>query len=538
MDTDVLIVGAGPTGLMLANQLGRRGIRVEIIDRHSGPAQQSRAMAVHARTLEIYAKLGIAAQAVALGERGVGANMWSNGTHRARVPFGDIGRGLSPFPFVLTLGQDDNERIMGAHLANYGLAVRWNTELTALVQGPGSVVATLKEPDGTSRRVVARYVAGCDGGRSAVRELNGIGFPGAPYQHSFFVADTEATGPMIPDELNIYLWRDGFHLFFPMRGTNRWRVIGILPPQLRDSDTLSFADLIPSIQSEAGTRLAFHSCAWFSTYRIHHRCTERFRAGRCFVLGDAAHVHSPMGGQGMNTGLQDAYNLAWKLALVLENRADERLLDSYEDERMQVAQRLLHTTDRAFRMLVSTSRLAAFFRTRIFAKMAATAMKHERTRLLAFHTLSMIGIRYPDSRLSQTMGRLPAGAPKAGERFPWGQLCFKDNGAREDLFERLDDTCFNLLVIGQPVPRELLQGAAGLLRVHVVADGGDNVRELARLGITVPAFYLLRPDGHVGLAGTELASGVVAAWFERIGVRLGAVASASVPSLPQSAAAA
>src|SRR5689334_18567525 len=361
MDTDVLIVGAGPTGLMLANQLGRRGVRTMIIDRHSGPAQQTRAMAVHARTLEIYSKLGIAERSLELGRRGNGANMWVEGKQAARIPLGDIGRSVSPFPFVLMLGQDDNERIMGEHLRNWGIDVQWTTELIAFEQETGCVAATLKLPNGSTRMVTAAYVAGCDGGRSAVRELSRITFPGAPYEHVFFVADTEATGAMVPEELNVYLWRDGFHLFFPMRGKDRWRVIGILPKKLRGRDDVMFDDLSPSIQQEAGANLVFKECSWFSTYRIHHRAAEKFRDRRCFLLGDAAHVHSPMGGQGMNTGLQDAYNLAWKLALVVKGRASATLLDSYEAERMPVAQRLLSTTDRAFKLLVSDAWLAGMF---------------------------------------------------------------------------------------------------------------------------------------------------------------------------------
>ena len=230
--TDVLVVGAGPTGLMLANQLGRRGVRVTIIDRHSGPARESRAMAVHARTLEIYSKLGLVERALELGTPGYGANMWAGGRLKARIPLKDMGKDMSPFPYVLMLGQDDNERIMGEHLRRWGLSVQWNTELVALDQQADHVTATVKDLDGRTRTITAAYVAGCDGSRSAVRTLCGIEFPGAPYEHAFFVADTEATGPMVANELNVFLWRSGFHLYFPMKGTNRWRVIGILPNEL------------------------------------------------------------------------------------------------------------------------------------------------------------------------------------------------------------------------------------------------------------------------------------------------------------------
>lgn len=520
LDTDVLIVGAGPTGLMLANQLGRRGVRAIIIDRHSGPARQSRAMAVHARTLEIYAKLGIAQQALARGQRGDGANMWAQGEHQARIPFGEMGKGLSPYPFVLMLGQDENEKILGERLRDWNLAVQWNTELLALSQQPDGVVATLKQADGSTRQIRAAYLAGCDGGRSTVREMNGIGFPGAPYEHVFFVADTEATGPMAPNELNVYLWRDGFHLFFPMRGENRWRVIGILPPELRGRDDLTFDEVIPALRGEAGTALKFGQCLWFSTYRIHHRCTERFRNRRCFLLGDAAHVHSPMGGQGMNTGLQDAYNLGWKLALVLSGQAGAALLDTYEAERMPVAHRLLNTTDRAFRLIVSKHWLAGLLRTSLVPKVAALAMTRARARRLAFRTLSQTGIDYPQSNLSMTLDGLPKGAPRGGDRFPWLRLKFRADGPVEDLFERLDDTRFNLLVIGQPAPDAAALNCGDWLHVHVISAEAGNEAELRRAQIPRPSFYLLRPDGHVGLGGGRLETAAISGYVSgRLGLR-------------------
>ena len=329
MDADVLVVGAGPTGLMLANQLARRGVRALIIDRHAGPSLQTRALGVQARTLEIYAQLGIIESALNLGKRATGANLWVQGRRSARIPLGDIGRDLSPYPFLLILGQDDNERLLGEALRARGTAVQWNTELVGLAQDAGQVRASLKYPDGRIGEVTAAWVAGCDGAHSAVRELNGIAFEGAPYEHVFFVADIQATGPMVPDELNVYLWREGFHLLFPMRGTDHWRLVGILPNDLRERHDLKFEDVIPSVRQEMGAAISFKDCSWFSTYRIHHRCAARFRDRRCFLLGDAAHIHSPVGAQGMNTGLQDAYNLAWKLALVVSGprgRGSARLL--------------------------------------------------------------------------------------------------------------------------------------------------------------------------------------------------------------------
>jgi len=504
MDTDVLIVGAGPTGLMLANQLVRRGVRVMIIDRHAGPSLQTRALGVQARTLEIYSHLGIVDRALELGKRATGANIWSLGRKAARIPLGAIGSGVSPYPFLLVLGQDDNERLMGDALREQGVTVSWNTELVGLFsQEIDHARATLKQ-DGTTRNITAAWVAGCDGAHSAVREINGIAFQGAPYENVFFVADTQLTGDMVPEELNVYLWRQGFHLFFPMRGTNHWRLVGIVPAALREKKGLAFEDVIPSVQREAGGGVSFQKCTWFSTYRIHHRRAESFRKCRCFLLGDAAHIHSPVGAQGMNTGLQDAYNLAWKLALVVSGRADEALLDSYEEERIPVAKRLLSTTDRAFSLIVSDNPLLGLFRTRVLVKFIAFAMGFAAIQKLAFLTISQTGIHYRDSALSETQNGFPAGAPRAGDRFPWVKLKLQPNGPIEDLYTKLDDTRFNLLVIGQPARPAELPGLDGLLSVHEVADDVGNDSELTRVQIPRPSFYLLRPDGHVGLTGAHL----------------------------------
>jgi hypothetical protein len=221
-----------------------------------------------------------------------------------------------------------------------------------------------------------------------------------------------------------------------------------------------------------------------------------------------------MGAQGMNTGLQDAYNLAWKLALVTEGQAGAALLDSYEAERMPVARRLLATTDRAFRLVVSDNPLAGIFRTKILARIAAFAMRRERIQYFAFRTISQTGISYRDSPLSQAVASAPEGAPVAGDRMPWLHLKFRADGPVEDTFARLDDTHYYLLLFGQSLDAGGVTGLGlgDLLRVHVVPADPANDRELARARIPQPSFYLLRPDGHVGLAGALLDTGAVTSY--------------------------
>ena len=287
-----------------------------------------------------------------------------------------------------------------------------------------------------------------------------------------------------------------------MRGLNHWRIVGILPQDLRGKEDVVFENVIPSLRKEAGAELNFKSCTWFSTYRIHHRSASRFRDRRCFLLGDAAHIHSPVGAQGMNTGLQDAYNLGWKLALVVKGQAGEALLGSYEDERIPVARRLLNTTDRAFKLIVADNWLAGLFRTKILARIAPFALSRKAIQDFAFRTVSQIGISYRKSPLSKSLQALPASAPQAGDRFPWLRYQLKTQGPVEDLYQKRDDTKFSLIVIGQLVEKALDLG--GLLNVYGIPSGAINAKELARLHLPEPSFYLLRPDGHVGLCGTLL----------------------------------
>jgi hypothetical protein len=300
----------------------------------------------------------------------------------------------------------------------------------------------------------------------------------------------------------------------PLPGAGRYRMSMLVPDELATRPTGEVqhgieggrAPELRHIQAVLD-RLApeptrAHDLRWSSVFRISHRLTDRYGDGRVFIAGDAAHIHPPTGAQGMNTGLQDAYNLAWKLALVVEGKADASLLDSYEAERHPVAQRLLDTTDRGFRFVVSDSWFAGLFRTQILARIAAFAVNRRRVQRLAFRTVSQTGIHYRHSALSVTADPLPKEAPQGGDRFPWMHLQLEAGGPVQDLFQALDDTRFNLLVFGHAAAQTLpdLDG----LRIHTIPITAGNEAEQARVHVPRSAFYLLRPDGHVGLCGQTL----------------------------------
>jgi 2-polyprenyl-6-methoxyphenol hydroxylase-like FAD-dependent oxidoreductase len=317
----VLIIGAGPTGLVLALWLVRLGARVRVVDKAAEPGTTSRALGVQARTLEFYRQFGLAEAVVGQGLEFAAANLWVRGRKRARAAFGEMGRGLSPYPYMLIFPQDEHERLLTGRLAAEGVAVERRTELLGFEDG-SRVLARLKRPDGTEEVCEADYLAGCDGARSQVRQSLGIGFPGGTYAHLFYVADAQGSGPIMNGELHAALDDADFVAAFPMKGVGHARLVGMAEAPGGGREALAWEDVGKGVLERLG--VGVERVNWFSTYRVHHRVADRFRRGRAFLLGDAAHIHSPVGGQGMNTGIADAVNLAWKLAAVLRGRARPR----------------------------------------------------------------------------------------------------------------------------------------------------------------------------------------------------------------------
>src|SRR6202035_4052813 len=422
--TDVLIVGAGPTGLVLALWLTKLGAKVRIVDKTAEPGTTSRALAVQARTLELYRQLDLTEAVVAKGHHVPAVNLWVKGERAARLGFESVGFGLTPYPFLHIFPQDQHERLLIERLDALGVSVERQTELIGFTEEKDRIIARLRGPDGQQAECAAEYIAGCDGARSIVRETIGTGFPGGTYRQIFYVADVEASGPALNGELHIDLDEADFLGVFPLAGQGNARLIGTVRDARADrADTLTFDDV--SDRAITHLKVEVKKVNWFSTYHVHHRVTAHFRKGRAFLLGDAAHIHSPAGGQGMNTGNGDAINLAWKLAAVIAGRAPDALLNSYETERIGFSPRLVATTDRVFSVATAEGRIADMLRTRVAPIVFPLAVHFEAVREFMFRTVSQIMLNYRKSPLS----RGAAGDVHAGDRLPWVAADGTDNFA-------------------------------------------------------------------------------------------------------------
>ena len=482
----VLIAGAGPTGLVLALWLTKLGVAVRIIDKTAQPGTTSRALAVQARTLELYRQLDIADEVVARGHRTPAVNLWVKGKRAAHVSFETIGEAVTPYPFLKIFPQDQHETLLIERLATFGVTVERQTELIGFTDGPAGVTAQLRKAGGSPVETCeADYIAGCDGARSTVRGAIGAGFPGGTYRQVFYVADVEAAGPSVDGELHVDLDEADFLAVFPLEGEGRARLIGTVRDERAEHpEDLKFEDV--SDRAIANMQVEVRQVNWFSAYHVHHRVTDRFRKGRAFLLGDAAHIHSPAGGQGMNTGIGDAINLAWKLAWVLDGRAPDALLDSYEAERIGFARRLVATTDRAFSVTTAEGPVADFIRTRLAPFIVSSAISLERVREFMFRTISQITLNYRGGPLS--VGH--AGEVKAGDRLPWTPNVSAEETAA------LARMTWQAFVYGQA--SEPL--VAWCRENGVALNVFEHRPDLAEVGVPKDALYLLRPDTYVAVA--------------------------------------
>ena len=349
------------------------------------------------------------------------------------------------------------------------------------------------------------YIVGCDGARSTVRTQIGVDFPGGTYRQMFYVADIQGSGLAVNGELNVALDRADFILVFPMTGEGRVRLVGVVSDgSADDEETLTFDDVSPT--AIEALKIHVDKVNWFSTYRVHHRVADHFRKGRAFLAGDAGHIHSPAGGQGMNTGIGDAINLAWKLAAVLRDQADEGLLDSYEAERIGFARRLVQTTDRIFTFATAEGPIADFVRTRVAPFVFPIATQIGAVTEFMFRTVSQTMVNYRSGPLSE--GK--AGDVQGGDRLPWVNANGVDN------YDSLSAIAWQVHVYGAANDSLVQWCASRGVAFHVF----EWAKPYEDAGFARDAAYLLRPDTYVALADPSGSAEALEGYLSTRGVRL------------------
>jgi 2-polyprenyl-6-methoxyphenol hydroxylase-like FAD-dependent oxidoreductase len=524
----VLVVGAGPVGLTAACELRRRGVDVRIIDAAPVPTDGSKAIGIHARTLEALDAMDIAARFVAVGRKIHGVNAYADGTRIVHVSLDDID---SPYSYMLSLPQSETERLLSERLFELGPAVERGVKLTGLSQDEDSVTATLAHADGPQETARVGWLLGCDGAHSMVRHSLGLPFDGAPYDEQFVLADLRISWALPDDETHAFLSPDGVAAALPMpRG--RWRLVA---EASLEEPTLE--DLTHLLRTRGAPEFFLSDPGWMTSFRIHRRISPKYRQGRVFLAGDAAHIHSPIGGQGMNTGMQDAFNLAWKLALVETGVGREALLDSYHPERHPVAEATIQGTDLATRVVTMRNPIAREMRDRLAVLISGLEVVQK--RMLANASETAVGYRsspiVDEARMSlarATVGmRVGEGptladwvgfgsAPHPGDRAP--DVAIDDETNLQDILRHVRSTL--LLFDGAAPTPEGYANLADIARrvrerwgTHVdawivvprrsrPAHLGGEERILLdpkgslhrRYGAGSECLYLVRPDGYVG----------------------------------------
>ncbi len=487
---DVVISGAGPTGLLLANILQHFGINFLIVDKKSAPTIESRALAVQSRSMEIYQQLGLSDEIERDGQKAIGFTFLKNAKEISTAEFLDKGAEFSPFPFAMIYEQSKNESLLYNRLLSTGNNVDWNKGVESYERSSDGYIIKLKDLNGELSNVKCKYICACDGNRSIIREISGMPFTGGTYENVFFVADTHAKTGTSHSNLLLFLSKYSINLFFPMQGENRYRILGILPKEYYHHNEIKFEEIAGHLKKDENIPFDFYNTAWYSTYRLHHKKVKRFNAGNVFFSGDAAHVHSPAGGQGMNTGLQDTYNLSWKLAYVIKGFARPELLETYHNERNPIAEDLLKTTDRMFTVMTKPGSFYSFLRLSILPTLFPLLTRSDLVQKLLFKFVSQIKINYRSSDLSE--GK--AGKVKAGVRFPW--FNYVENGERLSIYEMIRDrSLLNFTLIKFNVSQNIVENK--FYNVIEIEKNTTNVETLKKKGFSDSWMALVRPDNYI-----------------------------------------
>jgi 2-polyprenyl-6-methoxyphenol hydroxylase-like FAD-dependent oxidoreductase len=531
---NVLVVGAGPTGLTLASELYRHGVPCRIVERAAEPNPVSRATDMHARTLEVLQDMGLVDEALAIGHPHRGVSIFADGRSLARMTFEQLD---SPFPFMLAITQDRTEALLERHLERLGGRVERKVETARVEPQNDGAMATLLHGNGTWEKANARWVVGCDGASSAVRIGLGLPFEGTSFDDRFLMADVKLTWDESPECFHIFYGDAAFVMVIPITAGGQARLFVSEPP---GDHELTLETLRSIFARTVPLAAKIDEAGWMSRFRIHTRIVPKYRVGNVLLAGDAAHIHSPISGQGMNLGIQDAYNLAWKLALVVRGRAPESLLDSYEPERRPLACAVLEDSDKLQRRAMIKEGFGAAMRNQIIQiltrfppflknqrdKNAQLAMSYRGSPIVAEERPSLLSAKLLEDRTTEHPTvrdwRDFASAPAAGDRVPDLRL---DDGT---VFERLRGTHHTVLLFdGQATTSDgylhlariadaVVARWGELVRPVVIVFGGKTPAELvaaaaagrvwldpegklhARFGAGSECLYVVRPDGYVG----------------------------------------
>jgi 2-polyprenyl-6-methoxyphenol hydroxylase-like FAD-dependent oxidoreductase len=489
LDCQVLVVGAGPTGLVLAAELVARGIATRVVDKNDGLALETRAGGIHARTLEVFDLMGLSEQFLERGQIVRRFQFYSDG--KALVEL-DLSHNGSRFGFLLDIPQHETEGLLRARIADLGGRVEQSVELLSFHQEDAGVAADVRDGDGRVSTVTADFLVGCDGAHSRVRHELGLPFHGHPYAQDWLLADVRLSWGRREDEVHAFFRSDGQALIcFPMRD-HVWRLV--LPyAGDRERRPPTMEEIQRLVDRRAPERVIVSDPTWLATFRCHRRSTDGYRRGRVLLAGDAVHIHTPAGGQGMNTGIMDAHNLAWKLALVASGRAPEWLLDTYGEERGPVAAQVLALTHALVRFGTVSDPLKRALRDTILP--AASHLPPIQRR--AARRMSQVNVAYPASRLTRP-DAIRRG-PRAGDRAP--DTPITGCAGRTRLYEVLRNGRHVLLVSGPDLAGTLESPALRPFRDVLTVVGGDfDNRRLALRG-KAALVQLIRPDGYIAARG-------------------------------------
>jgi 2-polyprenyl-6-methoxyphenol hydroxylase-like FAD-dependent oxidoreductase len=506
--TEVLIVGAGPTGLMMACQLAVQQVSFRIIDKSSTSSQNSGALIVQARTLEIFEQLGIASEAIKEGIVADRIDILYNGKKTAGTSIKDIGRNLSQFPFLLMLEQSKTEKLLLKFLENHGCYVERNVQFKKFSEDNNRITTEVIMPDGSGQTIVSKYIVGADGNKSAVRDFLNIPFKGKAYSRPIYILDCEAISDFSSDVITFAISRKSVAGFFPLRN-QRWRVDGSFPEKIKKSKTITLETIANDLQHWKNLNFKLQDTEWFSMSHSQQKYALTIRNGNCFLAGDSAHVNTPVGAQGMNTGLQDAHNLAWKLAFVIKKKVNPELLNSYSTERLDISKGFARYADAIFRVVTNTNVAINIFRTfalKIFFKRIFPKLENkEELRLKFFKSISQIDIHYKTAydTHKDLEKSFPRGTPKPGYRLPFVEFIYENKNITSH--QIISISGYTLLVFAEELTNELKSisekyNLAIVLLKHL--PGTDKI--YTTLGITNTGYYLIRPDMYIGLRSATL----------------------------------